>query len=76
MCMNEPAISEELALEYYMSGDLVEAVKIYQKLIILYPEKTNYWQAQINLLASPISDEEINSYRDDLKKWNEEEGEV
>jgi hypothetical protein len=72
--MNEPAISEELALEYYMNGDLAAAVKTYQKLVILYPEKIDYWQAQINLLTSPISDEEINSYRDDLKKWKAEEG--
>lgn len=48
-------VSETLALLYYRQGNTAKAMKIYNKLMLLFPEKSSYFAAQIKKMASPGS---------------------
>ncbi|MCX6252485.1 MAG: tetratricopeptide repeat protein [Bacteroidetes bacterium] len=46
----EEIVSETLAQLYYRQGNVHKAIKIYEKLILLYPEKSSFFAAQIKKL--------------------------
>jgi hypothetical protein len=46
----EEIISETLALLYASQGNIERAIRIYRKLILLFPEKSGYFADQINKL--------------------------
>ena len=52
---DEEIVTETLARLYYKQGNVTKAVKIYDKLILLYPEKSSYFAAQIEKMISPSS---------------------
>lgn len=47
-------ISEEIALDVFLKGDTPLAVRMFEALSLVYPEKAQHWQNQITLLSSPI----------------------
>jgi hypothetical protein len=47
-------VSETLARVYVQQGDLVRATRIYQKLCLLYPEKSSYFAALIKNLTTTL----------------------
>jgi hypothetical protein len=49
---DEEIVTETLALLYSRQGNIGKAVKIYDKLILLYPEKSSYFAAQIKIITS------------------------
>lgn len=66
--MQSKEVTEEIALEHFMNGDLAQALDTYEQLIRQYPERKDYWLDQMNILSSEITDEEINAYRNHQKK--------
>jgi tetratricopeptide (TPR) repeat protein len=53
---DEEIVSETLAYLFYKQGNVAKAIKIYDKLILLFPEKSSYFAAQIEKMnASPSS---------------------
>jgi hypothetical protein len=49
---DEEIVTETLARLYYKQGNIGKAVKIYEKLILLFPEKSSYFAAQIEKMTS------------------------
>jgi hypothetical protein len=45
-------VSETLASVYAQQGDIARATRIYQKLCLLYPEKSSYFAALIKNLTT------------------------
>jgi len=53
---DEEIVTETLARLFYKQGNIAKAIKIYNKLILLFPEKSSYFAAQIEKMnTSPSS---------------------
>jgi hypothetical protein len=52
---DEEIVTETLARLYYKQGNITKAIKIYDKLILLFPEKSRYFAAQIEKMNNPTS---------------------
>lgn len=52
---DEEIVTETLARLYYNQGNIVKATKIYDKLILLFPEKSSYFAAQIEKMTDSLS---------------------
>jgi tetratricopeptide (TPR) repeat protein len=52
---DEEIVTETLARLFYNQGNFTKAIKIYDKLILLFPEKSSYFAAQIEKMTSPPS---------------------
>jgi len=53
---DDEIVSETLAYLFYKQGNVTKAIKIYDKLILLFPEKSSYFAVQIEKMnSSPYS---------------------
>ncbi len=52
---DEEIVTETLACLFYKQGNIAKAIKIYDKLILLFPEKRSYFAAQIEKMTSSPS---------------------
>jgi hypothetical protein len=52
---DDEIVTETLARLFYKQGNIAKAIKIYEKLSLLFPEKSSYFAAQIEKMTSPPS---------------------
>lgn len=51
----DDSVTETLALSYYQKGEIEQAVEIYQKLLIKYPDRENYYSNRIQELQQELA---------------------
>ncbi len=59
-------VSETLALGYYNKGQLAEAVGVYKKLLLKYPEREYYYNNQINVLQEELGNQRVSQSTENI----------